>query len=749
MKKTYLKQLFTALLLLCSIVATAKDFEAGGIAYNITDATNLTVEVTYTGPRPNILNRYSGAVTIPASVTYNETTYSVTTIGSDAFARCTKLTSITIPNSVISIGERAFSGCGLTSITIPNSVTTIGSAAFMYCTVLTNITIPNSVTSIGGRAFENCTGLTSITIPSSVTSIRYSAFSGCTGLTNITIPNGVTSIEESAFRGCSSLTSIEIPNGVTSIEGYAFEDCTGLTSITIPSSVTSIGYRAFSGCTGLTSIEIPNGVTSIEESAFYGCSSLNAVHISDLAAWCKIDFEDYPFFYAKNLYLNGELVTELVIPNGVTEIKNYAFAYYTGLTSVTIPNGVTSIEESAFDGCTGLTNITIPNSVTSIGGSAFSGCTGLTNITIPNSVTSIGRNAFVGCTGLTNITIPNGVTSIGGKAFSGCTGLTNITIPNSVTSIGGNAFDGCTALRELRIEDGDSTLSLSYNSIGKGLFYDCPLETLYLGRNLSYNTSYQCGFSPFYKVATLKNVTIGNSVTIIKEYIFHSCSGITSIEIPGSVTTIGEYAFQYNDLHEVHIPAGVTSIGYYAFTWNVNLQKITMDSDNEVYNIPDNNNIIMKGDSVIFGWQGAVIPEYAICIDNGAFNSIKGITSITIPAGVTQIGEWAFEACSDLAGIYCLSATPATAYSTTFRGLYEAVTLYVPIGASAAYRTADYWKNFTNIVEMDFTGIEDIEADGDNALHGVKDAYYDLNGRYVSEPAKGVYIRNGKKVYVE
>ncbi len=601
MKKTYLKQLFTALLLLCSAIVTASDFEADGIYYNITDATNLTVEVAF---KNRYRDGYSGAVTIPASVTYNETTYSVTSIGSWAFIRCSGLTNITIPNSVTSIGAGAFNGCtGITAVHISDLAA--------WC---------------------------KIDFRDSYSNPLYYA--------------------HNLYLNGELVTDLVIPNGVTEIKEYAFNGCTGITSITIPNSVTSIGGDAFNGCTGITSITIPNGVTSIGVSAFNGCTGITAVHISDLAAWCKIDFRDSysnPLYYAHNLYLNGELVTDLVIPNGVTEIKEYA--------------------------------------------------------------------------------------------FNGCTGITSITIPNSVTSIGGDAFNGCTVLRELHIEDGDSTLSLSYNSRGTGLFYDRPLKTLYLGRNLSYNTSYSCGYSPFYKVTTLKNVTIGNSVTIIKEYIFDCCRGITSIEIPSSVTTIGKYAFHHNGLHEVHIPAGVTSIGYYAFTC-VNLQKITMDKDNEVYNIPDNSNIIMKGDSVIFGWQGAVIPEYATCIDNGAFEEAS-ITSITIPAGVTSIGDCAFQACVYLDGIYCLSATPATAYYSTFYSLYENATLYVPIGASAAYRAADYWKNFTNIVEMDFTGIEDIEADGDNALHGAKDAYYDLNGRRVSEPAKGVYIRNGKKVYVE
>ena len=280
----------------------------------------------------------------------------------------------------------------------------------------------------------------------SVTSIGERAFSGCSALTSVTIPNSVTSIGSYAFDGCTGLTSVAIPNSVTSIGNQAFHFCTGLTSVTIPNSVTTIREYAFSGCSGLTSLTIPNSVTSIGRYAFEGCRGLTSVHITDLSSWCKISFggeSSNPLYLAHHLYLNGEEIKDLVIPNSVTSIGDYAFWECSGLTSVTIPNSVTTIGDWAFRGCSGLTSVTIPNSVTSIGEGTFAYCKGLTSVTIPNSVTSIGYGAFQNCTGLTSIIIPNSVTSIGGQAFMGCSSLASVTIPNSVTAIGDKAFSSC------------------------------------------------------------------------------------------------------------------------------------------------------------------------------------------------------------------------------------------------------------------------------------------------------------------
>ena len=387
---------------------------------------------------------------------------SVTSIGGRAFGECSSLQSVTIPDSVTSIGDRAFSWCtSLQSVTIPDSVTSIDESAFSWCTSLQSVIIPDSVTSIGDRAFWGCTSLQSVIIPDSVTSIGNKAFSDCTSLQSVTIPDSVTSIGRRAFSKCSSLQSVTIPDSVTSIGRWAFLKCSSLQSVTIPDSVTSIGAGAFSGCSSLHSFTIPDSVTSINGNPFFSCPAR------------IINYSKHFVIVENNLYTSDKrkLISYLskenhfIIPDSVTSIGAMAFFACSSLQSVAIPGSVTSIGTGAFTWCSSLQSVTIPGSVTSIGNVAFWGCSSLQSVTIPDSVTSIGNEAFSHCSSLQSVIIPDSVTSIGNKAFSDCKSLQSVTIPDSVTSIGDGAFLSCESLRSVFISR--KTYSRLDNSLQK------------------------------------------------------------------------------------------------------------------------------------------------------------------------------------------------------------------------------------------------------------------------------------------
>lgn len=384
--KILLKSLLIVTSLLCSLGAMAHSFEVDGIYYNITDEDKKTVEVTYKGTYYNQYEyEYTGSVIIPESVTYDNTTYTVTSIGDKAFNTSPGVTSVTIPNTITSIGSSALSG-----------------------TSISEITIHNNITSIGNSAFAGCTGLTEITIPDNVTSLGSSICSGCSNLKKATIPNHFTSLH-CAFSKCSSLTSLTLPEVLTEICDFEFNDCTSLASITIPNGVTSIGQSAFKNCTSLTSITIPENVTSIGEKAFYNCSQLSTIDLkSEVITWMGVDaiagtayynnLPDMPgglVYVGKVLYNYKGTVPEdykVEIKEGTVLVAEAAFFNKAAITSVTMPESLKAINKQAFN-YNSITTLTIPDSVTSIGDDAFSGCP-LTSLTLGSSVSSIGYNAF-------------------------------------------------------------------------------------------------------------------------------------------------------------------------------------------------------------------------------------------------------------------------------------------------------------------------------------------------------------------
>ena len=450
---------------------------------------------------------------------------------------------------IMSLGDEelgAYMSTLPTSVVISEGIEVINPVSLMYTTGVQEL--PKSIKSVGHMSCT-ATSLTTLNLPN-LTKIGRLAFEGC-ALTDISIPS-VTSIGVGAFRGCDGLKN---ENNLKDNAYY------------IGSSTNPYMLLLSVKDTSITSFQINSNTKQIGENAFKGCTSLTRVDITDMESWLNIDFdvstinngepEAYcnPLYYAHNLYLNGELVTEVTIPNTFTKVKTAVFAGCTSLTNITIPTTVTNIGEGAFYNCSSLTEIVLPNSVTTIDYSAFYGCSSFTtfdipsqvtiidvgvfggcsslkSITIPSGVTLIGNFAFRDCTSLTSITIPSGVKNIDNGAFYNCSNLLSIAIPSEVKSIGSNAFYGCSSLTRVDITDMNSWLDIDFGITGwTDGFAQCQANPLYYAHNLYLNGE------------LVTEVTIPSTCTKIKDIAFAGCTSLTSVVISDTVTSIGESAF--------------------------------------------------------------------------------------------------------------------------------------------------------------------------------------------------------------
>lgn len=636
----------------------------------------------------------------------------VNTIFDYAFNGCTGLTEVSIPNSAISIGSTAFSNCPnlttvninsnalvsanysydastngydnlktlfgnqVTSYNLGSNVQSIGENAFRGCSGMTSVSMPSALSSIGDNAFRDCSNLYSVDLPDYLNSVGAYAFAECTSLTSVFIPDYVSSIGRSAFFGCSSLTSVTIPSSVTDLGVSSFDECPNMTSVTINSNaiisattydrnlksffgdfnrsytlgqgVTSIGNHAFSGCYCMTSVIIPSTLTSIGSYAFINCINLSLVKITDMQAWCAIDFADAyanPLYYADHLYLNNNEVTHLYIPVSVSAIEDYAFIGLTGLQSVTIPTSVTSIGVDAFKDCTNLTSVTI-NSI----------AIASTNYTRTDNLKSIFGDQ------VTSYTFGNLVTAIGGNALFNCANMTSVTFLGHVMDIRAFAFSGCSGLTRVNVSDLAAWCLIDFASPGT--------NPLYYSHHL-FNTSN----------TEITHLAIPSSVSSIGKNAFTGCIGLLSVTIPNSVTSIGSGAFTGCDgLNRVNISD--------LKAWcEIVFEDGTANPLAKAHHLYLNNAEITH----------LTIPSDVTSIGKYSFRDCIGLTSVTIHNAVSFIGTSAFSGCTGLTEMHVAASVPPTVSSIyTFNNVPTAIPVYVPLGSVPSYQAAQYWSRFTN-----------------------------------------------------
>ncbi|MCH5220145.1 MAG: leucine-rich repeat protein [Muribaculaceae bacterium] len=445
----------------------AIDFEYNGIVYTITDsdtkkcetkAGKTIVEYGIEWYEPG--NPVSGDIVIPDTVLFEGEKYSVTTIGKLSFVDCQDLTGVVIPESV----------------------TLIDNMAFFYCKNLKFVSIPSKIRIMGSEAFEDCTSLASI----SVSSLE----DWCRIYFRDYLGNPLYNGGKLMVNGME-LTDLVVPESVTTIQNNSFAGYESLRTVYLHDDVQSIGDNAFYNCANLEQVRIGTGLLSSSPYAFYGCNALEAVHISDLSAWCDILFSSAssnPLGFARHLFLDGEEISDIVLPEGLGHVADYAFYKCLSLTNVEFPESMTWMGEMAFYGCENLQKVNLPSNLSTVGTWTFALCSSLAEVTIPSVITKIPAYAFYSCESLHSVNLPSTLYSIDNAAFAFCSSLSDIALPASLNNMGSNAF----------YNTGITNVVVPSGSIGTSAFADSPVETVTLGWSVNQvgNYAFDNGFAP-------------------------------------------------------------------------------------------------------------------------------------------------------------------------------------------------------------------------------------------------------------